>query len=195
MVSGRHTAARQLERGVRLPRRGWNVGKHGLEQTGVLPSAKPTLCTGAASKYDLVANLVHDGAAGRGAYRAHIQRRSEGTWYEVQDLHVVDILPQARPCKNVALASALCASSYVRMNAGCPCRAARALVRHACRQASSFEVYMCDLLPSRRWWCCRRRLRRSMSGKRPAPPELHEQRLRDGAWCLSASGARMPVNA
>ena len=54
-------------------------------------------CAGAASKYDLVANLVHDGAAGRGVYRAHIQRRSEGTWYEVQDLHVVDILPQARP--------------------------------------------------------------------------------------------------
>ena len=44
-----------------------------------------------------MANLVHDGAAGRGVYRAHIQRRSEGTWYEVQDLHVVDILPQARP--------------------------------------------------------------------------------------------------
>ena len=54
-------------------------------------------CAGAASKYDLVANLVHDGAAARGVYRAHIQRRSEGAWYEVQDLHVVDILPQARP--------------------------------------------------------------------------------------------------
>ncbi|KAK9845987.1 hypothetical protein WJX81_007744 [Elliptochloris bilobata] len=49
---------------------------------------------GAASKYDLVANLVHDGAAGRGVYRAHVQRRSEGAWYEVQDLHVTDILPQ-----------------------------------------------------------------------------------------------------
>ncbi len=51
---------------------------------------------GAVSKYDLVANLVHDGAAGRGTYRAHVQRRSEGAWYEVQDLHVNDILPQAR---------------------------------------------------------------------------------------------------
>ncbi len=44
-----------------------------------------------------MANLVHDGAAGRGTYHAHVHRRSEGAWYEVQDLHVTDILPQARP--------------------------------------------------------------------------------------------------
>lgn len=80
-VSWRYTAYEVGEDGFRMYRERCRYG-----------------CAGAASKYDLVANLVHDGAAGRGVYRAHIQRRSEGTWYEVQDLHVVDILPQARRC-------------------------------------------------------------------------------------------------
>ncbi|KAI8475879.1 MAG: ubiquitin-specific protease 39 [Monoraphidium minutum] len=50
------------------------------------------------SKYDLVANVVHEGRAGQqtapAAYKVHIQRRVEGQWYEVQDLVVTDILPQ-----------------------------------------------------------------------------------------------------
>jgi hypothetical protein len=40
------------------------------------------------SKYDLIANVVHEGKAGQqtgGApYKAHIQRSVEKTWYEVQ---------------------------------------------------------------------------------------------------------------
>jgi len=36
------------------------------------------------SKYDLVANVVHDGRAGEGTYRAHIHRKAEEIWYEVQ---------------------------------------------------------------------------------------------------------------
>mmetsp|Transcript_4482 Transcript_4482/g.9640 ORF Transcript_4482/g.9640 Transcript_4482/m.9640 type:complete len:537 (-) Transcript_4482:876-2486(-) len=48
----------------------------------------------ASSKYDLVANVVHDGKAGEGTYRAHVHRKVEEIWYEVQDLRVVDILPQ-----------------------------------------------------------------------------------------------------
>lgn len=50
------------------------------------------------SKYDLIANVVHEGKAGQqtgGApYKAHIQRSVEKTWYEVQDLVVLDVLPQ-----------------------------------------------------------------------------------------------------
>jgi hypothetical protein len=36
-----------------------------------------------ASKYDLVANIVHDGKAGQGqgAYRVHVQRKVEETWW------------------------------------------------------------------------------------------------------------------
>ena len=46
------------------------------------------------SKYDLVANILHEGKAGEGAYRAHIHRKSEDAWYEVDDLRVTDILSQ-----------------------------------------------------------------------------------------------------
>ena len=48
----------------------------------------------APSKYDLVANVLHEGKAGEGAYRAHIHRKSEDAWYEVDDLRVTDILSQ-----------------------------------------------------------------------------------------------------
>ncbi|GBG91782.1 hypothetical protein CBR_g53671 [Chara braunii] len=46
------------------------------------------------SKYDLIANLVHDGKPGEGSYRVFVQRKSEETWYEMQDLHVSETLPQ-----------------------------------------------------------------------------------------------------
>lgn len=40
------------------------------------------------SRYDLIANVVHEGKAGqqtsRAPYRAHIHRAVEKTWYEVQ---------------------------------------------------------------------------------------------------------------
>lgn len=49
----------------------------------------------ASSKYDLVANVVHDGKSpAEGSYRVHVHRKAEDIWYEVQDLRVVDILPQ-----------------------------------------------------------------------------------------------------
>ena len=46
------------------------------------------------ASYDLIANIVHQGDANAGTFKAHIYRCSEGTWYEVQDLHLVDVLPQ-----------------------------------------------------------------------------------------------------
>ncbi len=46
--------------------------------------------------YDLIANIVHDGepSPGKGTYRCHILHKGSGKWFEMQDLHVVDILPQ-----------------------------------------------------------------------------------------------------
>ncbi|CAG0891762.1 unnamed protein product [Darwinula stevensoni] len=46
--------------------------------------------------YDLLANIVHDGQAGhgKGTFRVHILHKGTGKWYEMQDLHVKDILPQ-----------------------------------------------------------------------------------------------------
>ncbi|KAG8362992.1 hypothetical protein BUALT_BualtUnG0015700 [Buddleja alternifolia] len=46
------------------------------------------------SKYNLIANIVHDGKPGEGSYRAFVQRKSDELWYEMQDLHVSETLPQ-----------------------------------------------------------------------------------------------------
>lgn len=46
--------------------------------------------------YDLIANIVHEGdpQAGVGTYKAHILHKGSGKWFEMQDLHVKEILPQ-----------------------------------------------------------------------------------------------------
>jgi len=46
--------------------------------------------------YDLVANIVHDSETTqkKGSYRCHTLHKGQGKWYELQDLHVADILPQ-----------------------------------------------------------------------------------------------------
>lgn len=58
-----------------------------------------------ANKYDLVANITHQNPTdvGReekvdplqeGSYKCHVQHRATGQWYEIQDLHVQEIMPQ-----------------------------------------------------------------------------------------------------
>jgi U4/U6.U5 tri-snRNP-associated protein 2 len=46
--------------------------------------------------YDLVANICHDGQAGsgKGTYRVHLRHKGANQWFELQDLHVMDLLPQ-----------------------------------------------------------------------------------------------------
>jgi len=57
------------------------------------------------NKYDLVANITHNipaevGREGQfdplkeGQYKCHAQHRATGQWYDVQDLHVQEIMPQ-----------------------------------------------------------------------------------------------------
>lgn len=46
------------------------------------------------TRYNLVANIVHDGEPSKGTYRVHVLQKSTGQWYEMQDLHVTNILPQ-----------------------------------------------------------------------------------------------------
>eukprot|EP00041_Stephanoeca_diplocostata_P039015 m.1579646 g.1579646 ORF g.1579646 m.1579646 type:complete len:126 (-) comp25315_c0_seq10:173-550(-) len=47
-------------------------------------------------KYDLVANVVHEGlpGAGKGSYTAQVHHKGTNQWYNTQDLHVDEILPQ-----------------------------------------------------------------------------------------------------
>lgn len=45
------------------------------------------------TKYNLIANVVHDGEPTKGTYRAHIFHKGSNRWYEMQDLHVSETLP------------------------------------------------------------------------------------------------------
>uniref|UniRef100_A0A183L407 USP domain-containing protein n=1 Tax=Schistosoma curassoni TaxID=6186 RepID=A0A183L407_9TREM len=49
--------------------------------------------------YDLIANIVHDGppTPGSGTHRIHLVHRGTGKWFELQDLHVSEVLPQMIP--------------------------------------------------------------------------------------------------
>lgn len=44
--------------------------------------------------YDLIANIVHEGQHKSGTWRMHMFHKATNTWYELQDLHVKEILPQ-----------------------------------------------------------------------------------------------------
>lgn len=44
--------------------------------------------------YDLLANIFHEGEIGKGSYKVNILHKGSGRWYEMQDLHSTDILPQ-----------------------------------------------------------------------------------------------------
>lgn len=47
--------------------------------------------------YNLLSNIVHDGEPKSGVYLAHILHKGSGKWFELQDLHVMDRLPQMIP--------------------------------------------------------------------------------------------------
>ncbi|EXB41569.1 U4/U6.U5 tri-snRNP-associated protein 2 [Morus notabilis] len=65
-----------------------------LELKDYIPLPTPKVNEKLRSKYDLIANVVHDGKPGEGSYRVFVQRKSEELWYEMQDLHVSETLPQ-----------------------------------------------------------------------------------------------------
>lgn len=65
-----------------------------LELKDYIPLSTPKVHEKLRSKYDLIANIVHDGKPGEGYYRVFVQRKSEELWYEMQDLHVTETLPQ-----------------------------------------------------------------------------------------------------
>ena len=45
-------------------------------------------------RYDLAANVAHEGPAAAGNFKAHVQRKADGTWFECCDLRVAETLPQ-----------------------------------------------------------------------------------------------------
>uniref|UniRef100_A0AC34QEH6 USP domain-containing protein n=1 Tax=Panagrolaimus sp. JU765 TaxID=591449 RepID=A0AC34QEH6_9BILA len=44
--------------------------------------------------YDLITNIVHDGTPEKGTYRVQLVHHGTGKWFELEDLHVKEILPQ-----------------------------------------------------------------------------------------------------
>ncbi|OWA53664.1 U4/U6.U5 tri-snRNP-associated protein 2 [Hypsibius exemplaris] len=46
--------------------------------------------------YDLIANVIHDGepGTGKGTYRVFVLHKGTSKWFEMQDLHVTEVLPQ-----------------------------------------------------------------------------------------------------
>ncbi|CAF0812132.1 unnamed protein product [Adineta ricciae] len=62
-----------------------------LPEHRIDPSA---LTESPSTTYDLISNVVHDGEPGKGTYRVHVLHKGSGIWYELQDLHVIDVLPQ-----------------------------------------------------------------------------------------------------
>ncbi|GAB2224714.1 hypothetical protein Droror1_Dr00005482 [Drosera rotundifolia] len=71
-----------------------NFPAKNLELKDYIPLPTPKENKKLRSKYDLIANIVHDGKPGEGSYRAFVHRKSEEQWYEMQDLHVSETLPQ-----------------------------------------------------------------------------------------------------
>jgi len=46
------------------------------------------------TKYNLLMNSYHEGAADGGVFKVHCLNKSNDTWYDVEDLHVQETLPQ-----------------------------------------------------------------------------------------------------
>jgi U4/U6.U5 tri-snRNP-associated protein 2 len=46
------------------------------------------------TKYNLIANICHEGEPNKGSYRVHILNKANDQWYEIQDLTVKPILAQ-----------------------------------------------------------------------------------------------------
>jgi len=80
-----------------------------VEKEELVEIARRVLAEVGGTKYDLVANVVHDSPPGQekeatsrgedsgapqGTYRVHVFNRASDQWYEIQDLHVQETLPQ-----------------------------------------------------------------------------------------------------
>ena len=86
-----------------------DIAKNAVEKSELVQSAvdfvTKSLPELLADKYDLVANITHEtpadvGREGKsdplqeGSYKCHVQHKASNQWYEMQDLHVQEIMPQ-----------------------------------------------------------------------------------------------------
>jgi U4/U6.U5 tri-snRNP-associated protein 2 len=86
-----------------------DITAHAVEKSDLVEAACDFVCKSLpdllADKYDLVANITHNSPAdvGRegkhdplqeGSYKCHIEHKSSNQWFETQDLHVEETMPQ-----------------------------------------------------------------------------------------------------
>lgn len=86
-----------------------DIADQAVEKKDLMDTAVDFVCKSLpdllADKYDLVANITHSSPAdvGRegkvdplqqGSYKCHVQHVATRQWYEMQDLHVQEIMPQ-----------------------------------------------------------------------------------------------------
>jgi U4/U6.U5 tri-snRNP-associated protein 2 len=86
-----------------------DIAANAVEKTDLVEATVAFVCKSLpdllADKYDLVANITHDSPAdvGRegkhdplqeGSYKCHVQHKITNQWYEIQDLHVQETMPQ-----------------------------------------------------------------------------------------------------
>jgi U4/U6.U5 tri-snRNP-associated protein 2 len=71
-----------------------------LELKDYIPLPKPIENEKLRSKYDLVANIVHDGKPGEGCHRVFVQRKSEEAWYVLFNSFIAHIFPSLKPGKS-----------------------------------------------------------------------------------------------
>jgi len=76
-----------------------------VEKNDLVERVKERVLATITTKYDLLANICHDSPPGQkkdsqmspleaGSYRVHIQNKATEQWYEIQDLHVQETMPQ-----------------------------------------------------------------------------------------------------
>ncbi|CAM9519351.1 unnamed protein product, partial [Chrysoparadoxa australica] len=76
-----------------------------VERAHLEKRVKETISGELSTKYDLVANVCHDSPPGQGkegqmdplqggTYRVHVVNKASDQWYELQDLHVQESMPQ-----------------------------------------------------------------------------------------------------
>ncbi len=86
-----------------------DITAHAVEKSDLVEAATDFLCKSLpdllADKYDLVANITHNSPAdvGRegkhdplqeGSYKCHVEHKASKQWFETQDLHVEETMPQ-----------------------------------------------------------------------------------------------------
>ncbi|EEC46773.1 predicted protein [Phaeodactylum tricornutum CCAP 1055/1] len=79
---------------VMFPVKNLDLGEYVHKEKQSLPTEEQIRGMTVRQKYDLVANITHESPADDGHYKCHVQHQATRQWYEIQDLHVQEIMPQ-----------------------------------------------------------------------------------------------------